>query len=1255
MDDWLSDSEETQSSNYQCQLCSMTFPKKKDLREHAETQHDGKFIQCEQCESKFSTQSALKKHMTYHSDERPFSCELCQKTFKTLNHLKMHAKRTTPCTEDETRLNENRILDDAFEVIEDSSSVQSFQCKLCEKSFTTRQFVRQHVKMVHGEKTFECEECEAKFTSKCSLERHTMSHTGEKPFSCDLCNRSFRLQSQLTRHTQRSKPCNEEDPSETINGKFEMIPSAENDENITFQCKLCAKSFASRQHVRQHVKTVHGERAFKCDQCDARFTSNGSLQKHRISHTDERPFFCGMCDKTFQRFDCLKRHLERSTPCSEDQKKGNKLDEVYEIVATTENPIIVPTSENSESMDAMSLDSIQDIKFHCKLCPKYFSTKQHVRQHVRMVHGEKTFKCDICDAAFTSNGGLTRHKMSHTDERPYVCQICNKGFQRQNQLTNHLNRTTPCDRDPMASNVDEDFGIIPATVNPEDFDATDPKSLENCQFQCKHCPKSFTSKQFVRQHVRNVHGERNFQCDECDAKFTSNGGLQRHKMTHTDERPFSCDLCHKSFGRQSQLKKHLQRTTPCNIDPDLKALHEGFQKIPAIVTSENSPAPEPVQSSLFQCILCLKSFKSKLLIRQHMKIVHGERKYNCDQCDASFTSNGSLQKHYLSHTDERPYSCELCHASFKNMITLRSHLKRSTPCVQDPLDAPEEDFKMFPFKMFPIKEKPENLDITDSNPILNAYFQCKLCPKSFSSKQFVKQHLKQVHGEKAFQCDQCDAKFTTNGCLTRHKMSHTDERPFSCDLCHKTFGRQSQLRNHLQRSTPCNLDPTDNTNEDFEIVMTAENPENSDMTDLKPILISSFQCRFCPKSFTSKEFVKQHSKLVHGERSFKCDQCDASFTTKGALVKHNFSHSDERPFTCELCNASFKSLATLNGHLKRSTPCVQDPLDTPNEDFEIIIATENFENNDMPDSKPMPSFHFQCKLCPKSFSDKQYVKQHVRNVHGEKTFHCDECDSKFTSNGALSRHKMTHTDERPFSCELCHKSFKKEGQLRYHLDRPTPCIKDKMSDFPIISAPEDQTNPQATDFNPTQSFRLKCKLCSKSFQGKQFVRAHMKLVHGERLYKCDQCKAKFTTNSGLARHKLSHSAEKPFSCEFCHKPFQQLRLLKRHMKRSTPCVDSMKAMNKMYGTDLSAFENHQNLPIIPATNDTEESSETVENPSEFDNMVMIKEEPMEISYEEDSVEYDATLTPKQELNETGYSDNSLPETKFDFKVEFQAE
>lgn len=82
----------------------------------------------------------------------------------------------------------------------------------------------------------------------------------------------------------------------------------------------------------------------------------------------------------------------------------------------------------------------------------------------------------------------------------------------------------------------------------------------------------------------------------------------------------------------------------------------------------------------YKCEHCDSTFPLRDRLMQHIKNVHGPRKFVCTDCGAAFKRNDKLQRHCQSrHSDVKPYLCPIvsCGRAFKRIDGLRAHVRCS--------------------------------------------------------------------------------------------------------------------------------------------------------------------------------------------------------------------------------------------------------------------------------------------------------------------------------------------------------------------------------------------------------------------------------------------------------------------------------------------------------------------------------------------------------------------------------------------------
>lgn len=138
------------------------------------------------------------------------------------------------------------------------------------------------------------------------------------------------------------KQCFKYQAENTGQDEGQRLPPVEPMEGGCYECRFCAKTFATDSRLKRHGDTVHSsERRFFCSICRTGFTRHEHLKRHVLCHYNERPHKCALCPKSFARKEYLKRH---------------------EFIHSGETPIA------------------------CEYCDRKFYRKDHLVKHVNRIH-----------------------------------------------------------------------------------------------------------------------------------------------------------------------------------------------------------------------------------------------------------------------------------------------------------------------------------------------------------------------------------------------------------------------------------------------------------------------------------------------------------------------------------------------------------------------------------------------------------------------------------------------------------------------------------------------------------------------------------------------------------------------------------------------------------------------------------------------------------------------------------------------------
>lgn len=135
-------------------------------------------------------------------------------------------------------------------------------------------------------------------------------------------------------------------------------------------CHICAKNFATRTGLNEHMTTIHRPREqgqVQCTECGKWLMNNRCLRSHMVLHSDEE-YKCGQCDYVTKKKLLLNRHT------------------------VTKHSQVRP--------------------FVCDLCGRTFKMKRALTVHLAQHGSTKTYNCPFCDRVFNSSTNFYAHRKS---------------------------------------------------------------------------------------------------------------------------------------------------------------------------------------------------------------------------------------------------------------------------------------------------------------------------------------------------------------------------------------------------------------------------------------------------------------------------------------------------------------------------------------------------------------------------------------------------------------------------------------------------------------------------------------------------------------------------------------------------------------------------------------------------------------------------------------------------------------------------
>merc|ERR1719154_341730 len=203
-------------------------------------------------------------------------------------------------------------------------------CPFCEKVFSNRNNLKQHIEIIHEKTVKPCRICDETFTSRFAMEKHILVKHPETAHPCPVCERSFILKKNLNRHMElvhvkSSPPYDQErglfnsNSSEKLQAEMinedgdNNIPQSDNNSiysdgndssqldqdrvyqekdncHVPVKCLKCDKQFSSNANKARHHAIIHQGRRFACEECDYEHLIRRRVLKHclKSQHDPEK-------------------------------------------------------------------------------------------------------------------------------------------------------------------------------------------------------------------------------------------------------------------------------------------------------------------------------------------------------------------------------------------------------------------------------------------------------------------------------------------------------------------------------------------------------------------------------------------------------------------------------------------------------------------------------------------------------------------------------------------------------------------------------------------------------------------------------------------------------------------------------------------------------------------------------------------------------------------------------------------------------
>ena len=384
-------------------------------------------------------------------------CKYCLKSYV---NILIHLKKKTNCMKNYVKNNEYDTLE------------KDIICNICERKFTRKQNLLKHQKKQHNtveNEKVKCHKCGKQYANESILKTHNYTvHEENKDFICNMCEKKFTLKHNLLEHLKKEhntveKNCQKKSKlrrKRKHNSNTEKLSSDADSskspskwfviEKETFTCKMCQNSY---HNIKKLIKHINNSR---CQYTNVKELKK--LQTQYLKINEVELISCPSCSKLFA-INNITQHFEKKKDCQKEysdrnEKKINKKElnehkkktkrktnaetnpkRITKIMKRKRNYESINSGEETFEGVAKNSKYDQCEYISCKVCRKSFDDIKKMINHLNRFECRSNYNnVDLEDLKnkFQKLKGLEL----------IICLCCQKIFFSNNGILSHLNRST---------------------------------------------------------------------------------------------------------------------------------------------------------------------------------------------------------------------------------------------------------------------------------------------------------------------------------------------------------------------------------------------------------------------------------------------------------------------------------------------------------------------------------------------------------------------------------------------------------------------------------------------------------------------------------------------------------------------------------------------------------------------------------------------------------------------------------------------
>ena len=246
---------------------------------------------------------------------------------------------------------------------------------------------------------------------------------------------------------------------------------------------------------------------------------------------------------------------------------------------------------------------------------------------------------------------------------------------------------------------------------------------ENSKFKCEECDCEYSKRTSLIKHRLHLHDGFSYDCELCGEKFSRSWKLRTHKIAFHQGLSFDCKRCGRHFADLKRLSSHQEKEKKtCQVCNFVACNYN-------LLVKHMSTHDPSYQIDGFTCNTCPFRARKKILLTNHIKVVHEKFRLSCELCEYKSKDKSAIREHKLAIHEGIKLKCSKCDYE----CNMKKQMLKHTRMVHG-------DIK----------------------------YNCELCDYETKEKSNLSKHAKNVHEKLRRECPICGLSVAYNTSLKRH-------------------------------------------------------------------------------------------------------------------------------------------------------------------------------------------------------------------------------------------------------------------------------------------------------------------------------------------------------------------------------------------------------------------------------------------------------------------------------------------------------